>query len=262
MESETILITRDGDVATVVLNRPDRMNALTGEMRRALIEAFTVLPQEARCIVLTGAGRGFCAGQDLGDGGSNGAGAAEIDLERTLREEYEPLLKLIYDCPVPTIAAVNGVAAGAGANLALAADMVIAAHSASFVQAFARIGLIPDAGGTYWLPRLVGHARAMGMCLTAEPVDAARAADWGLIWEVVPDDALVPHVSALAGRLAAGPTAAFRLARQALRASGANDLDTQLALEAALQGEAGKTRDFREGVLAFLEKRPARYEGR
>ena len=152
--------------------------------------------------------------------------------------------------------------APAPAATPLTADIVIAAQSASFVQAFARIGLIPDAGGTFWLPRLVGHARAMGMCLTAEPVEATRAADWGMIWEVVPDDALSAHVGALARRLSKGPTMAYKLAKQALRASAANDLDAQLALEAALQGEAGRSRDFAEGVLAFIEKRSARYEGR
>ncbi|MEM6945278.1 MAG: enoyl-CoA hydratase-related protein [Pseudomonadota bacterium] len=253
-------------VATIRLNRPDRMNALTGPLRMKLMELIRRGSEEARCIVLTGSGRAFCSGQDLMDAGGNAQkaarGAADIDLERTLREEYEPLLNMIYDCPVPTISAVNGPAAGAGCNLALAADIVIAGQSASFLQAFARIGLIPDAGGTYWLPRLVGQARAMGMCLTAQPIDAAQAAEWGLIWEVVPDDALEAHVSALAHRLAAGPTLAYRLMKEALRRSPENDLRTQLALEAKLQGEAGKSRDFAEGVMAFLEKRPARYEGR
>ncbi|MEL7139370.1 MAG: enoyl-CoA hydratase-related protein [Pseudomonadota bacterium] len=253
-------------VAIITLNRPDRMNALTGPMRREMIAAMERAPDEARAVVITGAGRAFCSGQDLMDAGGNAQkaarGAADIDLGRTLAEEYEPLLKLIYDCPVPTISAVNGPAAGAGCNLALAADIVIAGQSASFLQAFARIGLIPDAGGTYWLPRLVGSARAMGMCLTAEPVDAPRAAEWGLIWEVVPDDVLAAHVGALAQRLAKGPTLAYRLMKEALRKSPENGLDEQLALEAQLQGEAGKSRDFAEGVLAFLEKRPARYEGR
>ncbi|MEM6488069.1 MAG: enoyl-CoA hydratase-related protein [Pseudomonadota bacterium] len=262
----TIDIT-DG-VAFVRLNRPTRMNALTSPMRRGLIDAFTTLPREARAIVYTGVGRAFCAGQDLTDRSgaareaSNTGTAADVDLERSLSEEYEPMIKLITECPVPTVAAVNGVAAGAGANLALAADIVIAAQSASFIQAFARIGLLPDAGGTFWLPRLVGHARAMGLSLLAEPLDAPRAADWGLIWEVVPDDALEAHVIALARRLATGPTVAYKLAKEALRASAANGLEQQLALEAKLQGQAGKTRDFAEGVLAFLEKRPPRFEGR
>lgn len=245
-------------VATLTLNRPDRMNALSSALRRDLIDALDRAGAEARCVVLTGAGRGFCSGQDLIDAG----GFDTLDLGATLRDEYEPLLRRIYDCPVPTICAVNGAAAGAGANLALAADIVIAARSASFTQAFARIGLIPDAGGTYWLPRLVGHARALAMCLTAEPIPAQTAADWGLIWQAVDDDALAPTVAALAARLAAGPTLAYRLAKQALRASPANTLDAQLALEAALQAQAGASDDFREGVMAFLEKRPARYQGR
>jgi len=171
-------------------------------------------------------------------------------------------LRALYDCPIPTLCAVNGAAAGAGANLALAADVVIAARSAVFIEAFARIGLIPDAGGTYWLPRMVGTARAMGMCLFAEPIPAGRAADWGLIWEVVEDGLLGERADALARRLAQGPTLALRLTKQALRASAANDLDAQLALEAKLQGQAGASRDFLEGVTAFLDKREARFEGR
>jgi 2-(1,2-epoxy-1,2-dihydrophenyl)acetyl-CoA isomerase len=258
MSYETIRYDLTDGVATIALNRPDKMNSLSRPMRLELMDALGRGAHEGRCVVLTGSGRAFCAGQDLGDGGN----AAEIDLERTLAEEYEPLLRLIYDCPVPTIAAVNGVAAGAGANLALAADMVIAAHSASFIEAFARIGLIPDAGGTFWLPRLVGHARAMGMCLTAEPVPAERAAEWGLIWEAVEDDLLETRVRELALRLAQGPTVAYRLTKQALRAAPSNTLDAQLELEAKLQGEAGRTRDFAEGVMAFLEKRKPRYEGR
>ena len=172
------------------------------------------------------------------------------------------MLRAIYDCPIPTIAAVNGAAAGAGANLALACDVVIAARSAVFIQAFARIGLIPDAGGTYWLPRQIGFARAMGAALFAEPVTADDAAAWGMIWQAVPDDDFAAAVAARAAQLARGPTAAYRLIKRALRASLGNDLAAQLALEAALQGEAGRTRDFREGVAAFIEKRPARYEGR
>jgi 2-(1,2-epoxy-1,2-dihydrophenyl)acetyl-CoA isomerase len=258
MSYQTLLYTVAGDVATVTLNWPDRMNSLNAVMRAELLDALSRAPREARAVVLTGAGRGFCAGQDLGDTGN----IADLDFERVLREEYEPLLKLVYDCPVPMICAVNGPAAGAGANLALAADVVIAARSAVFLEAFARIGLIPDAGGTYWLPRLGGMARAMGMCLLAEPIPAGRAAEWGLIWEAVDDDQLGIRAGELAGRLAKGPTVAYRLMKQALRASMSNDLETQLALEARLQGEAGRTHDFMEGVAAFMEKRPASYEGR
>jgi len=258
MSFETIEYAVAEGVATVALNRPDKMNSLTRKMREELLAALTRAPQEARCLVLTGRGRGFCSGQDLGDAGR----FEELNLSRTLAEEYEPLLAAIGDCPVPTLCAVNGVAAGAGANIALAADVVIAARSASFIEAFARIGLIPDAGGTFWLPRLVGKARAMGMCLFTDSVSADQAADWGLIWEAVEDEALEARTAELAGRLANGPTLAFRLMKQALNASAHNDLETQLALEAELQGTAGASRDFREGVLAFLEKRSPRFEGR
>ncbi|MEM1345573.1 MAG: enoyl-CoA hydratase-related protein [Pseudomonadota bacterium] len=245
-------------VAWITLARPDKMNSLTAPMRRELLDALERAPREARAVVLTGAGAGFCAGQDLGDARR----FDEIDLSATLREEYEPLLARLGQCPVPTVAAVNGVAAGAGANLALAADIVIAAYSARFIQAFARIGLIPDAGGTYWLPRLVGHARARGLCLLTDPLPAEQAAEWGLIWEAVPDEDLLGRASEIATRLADGPTLAFRLMKQALNASAHNDLTAQLALEAELQGETGKSRDFMEGVSAFLEKRPPRFEGR
>jgi len=171
-------------------------------------------------------------------------------------------LKAIYDCPIPTICAVNGAAAGAGANLALAADVVIASENAVFLQAFTRIGLIPDAGGTYWLPRQMGFAKAMGAALFAEPISARQAADWGMIWEAVPEAEFADHWHARAAKLASGPTAAYARAKQALRQSYANDLTTQLELEAHLQGECGKTRDFQEGVIAFLEKRPPQFEGR
>jgi 2-(1,2-epoxy-1,2-dihydrophenyl)acetyl-CoA isomerase len=254
----TVLYRAAGGIATATLNRPEVMNGLDARMRAELADAVRRAPADARVLVVTGAGAAFCSGQDLGESRS----ADEIDVERVLREEYEPLLRAICACPIPTIAAVNGIAAGAGANLALACDVVIAAESAVFIQAFARIGLIPDAGGTYWLPRQVGFARAMGAALFAEKVPAAQAAAWGMIWEAVPDDAFAATVAARAAQLATGPTAAFALIKRALRSSLDNGLDRQLELEAALQGEAGRTRDFREGVLAFLEKRPARYEGR
>jgi 2-(1,2-epoxy-1,2-dihydrophenyl)acetyl-CoA isomerase len=245
-------------IAVLTLARPDKMNALNTQMRAEILHAVRAAGTEARVLVLTGEGRAFCAGQDLGDR----ATAAEANLERTLRDEYEPMLRAIFDCPVPTIAAVNGAAAGAGANLALAADVVIAAESAVFLQAFTRIGLMPDAGGTYWLPRQIGFARAMGAALFAEPVPARQAADWGMIWEAVPDAGFATHWRARAAHLASGPTVAYGAVKEALRASWANDLARQLALEAELQGRCGGTRDFREGVLAFLEKRKARFEGR
>ncbi|MGV6810686.1 MAG: enoyl-CoA hydratase-related protein [Brevirhabdus sp.] len=248
---------RDG-VGVITLNRPEVMNALDTQMRAEIEHAVKTAEQEARAIVLTGKGRAFCSGQDLGDR----ANAADLNLERVLRDEYEPMLRAIFECRVPIIAAVNGVAAGAGANLALAADVVIASESASFVQAFSKIGLIPDAGGTYWLPRQVGFARAMGAALFAEKISATQARDWGMIWEAVADEAFADHWYGRARHLADGPTEAFRAIKQAMRASFDNDLDEQLALEARLQGECGKTRDFKEGVVAFTEKRKAVFEGR
>jgi len=258
MNYETIRLSIRDDIAVLTLNRPDVMNALNTQMRAEITHAVKEAGATARVLVMTGQGRAFCSGQDLGDRVS----AAELDLERTLRDEYVPMLRAIFDCPVPTIAAVNGAAAGAGANLALAADVVIAADSAVFVQAFTRIGLIPDAGGTYWLPRQMGAAKAMGAALFAEPVSARQASDWGMIWEAVPDADFADHWHARADMLAKGPTAAFARVKQAIRGSFENGLEEQLALEAHLQGECGKTRDFKEGVLAFLEKRPAQYEGR
>lgn len=258
MPYQTITLNDQNGVATITLNRPDVMNALSSLMRSELLDAIRAASQSARVIVLTGQGRAFCSGQDLGDPGQ----IASIDLERTLRDEYEPLLRAIMDCPLPTVAAVNGAAAGAGANLALACDVVIATESASFIQAFTRIGLMPDAGGTYWLPRQVGFARAMGAMLFADKISARQAADWGMIWEVVADDAFAAHIATRAGALAKGPTVAYRGVKTALRETYANDLEAQLALEARLQGACGQTRDFTEGVAAFLQKRPARFEGR
>lgn len=258
MRYETILYEVGEDIATITLNRPEVMNGLNPQMRADLMHAIIHAPDDGRVLVITGAGRGFCSGQDLGDRRS----VTDTDLERTLREEYEPLLRAIYNCPIPTISAVNGPAAGAGANLALAADVVIAAKSAFFVQAFARIGLIPDAGGTYWLPRQIGFAKAMGAALFAERISAEQADAWGMIWEAVADDSFAATVRARALHLAQGPTQAYQRIKQAMRSSFDNSLDAQLDLEAHLQGEAGRTRDFTEGVLAFMEKRPARYEGR
>jgi len=258
MQYETILYNATDDVVKITLNRPQVMNGLNAQMRVDLLHAVKHAPLDGRVIVLTGAGRGFCSGQDLGDR----VNAGDIDMERTLLEEYEPLLKAIYECPIPTIAAINGPAAGAGANLALAADVVIATQSAFFIQAFARIGLLPDAGGTYWLPRQMGFAKAMGAALFADKITADQAADWGMIWESVPDDAFAATIDARATKLATGPTKAYKYIKQAMRASFDNSLDEQLALEAKLQGKAGKTRDFTEGVMAFMEKRPPKYQGR
>ena len=255
---KTLTVTEEDGIGIITLNRPTLMNALNAQMRAEITAAVRDLGARMRVLVLTGEGRAFCSGQDLGDG----AAVSEIDLGRILREEYEPMLRAIYDCPVPVISAVNGAAAGAGANLALAADVVIAAQSAVFLQAFARIGLIPDAGGTYWLPRLVGFARAMGQALFADKVTADEAQAMGLIWASVPDDAFAGEWQARAAQLANGPTLAYGAIKRAIRASLTSDLDTQLDTEARLQGEMGATRDFREGVMAFLEKRAARFEGR
>ena len=258
MDYQAITLGIRNNVAVITLNRPTMMNALNTQMRAEITHAVKSAEKDARVLVITGAGKAFCSGQDLGDGGN----AAAMDMERTLRDEYVPMLKAIFDCKVPTISAVNGPAAGAGANLALAADVVIAAESAYFVQAFTRIGLIPDAGGTYWLPRQVGAAKAMGAALFADKVTARQAEQWGMIYEVAPDETFLDHVQGRAAHLAQGPTVAYRELKAAIRGSFENSLDEQLALEARLQGTCGKTRDFQEGVVAFLEKRKAVFEGR
>jgi len=258
MEYQTLNVEHHDGYAVIRMNRPDVKNALNTQMRAELLHAFRDLSKSVRAIVYTGTGDAFCSGQDLSDSKS----IASVNMERTLRDEYVPLLRAIFDCPVPTIAAVNGAAAGAGANLALAADVVIATESAVFLQAFARIGLIPDAGGTYWLPRQVGFARAMGAALFAEPVPAKQAAEWGMIWEAIADGEFDAHWRGRAAKLAAGPTLTYGYAKEAIRSSFENSLEQQLLVEAKLQGKCGKTRDFREGVMAFLEKRPAEYEGR
>lgn len=258
MNYDTLTYALEDGVALITLNRPDVMNALTTQMRAEIQHAVLAGGKEARVVVLTGAGRAFCSGQDLGDR----ANAADLDLERTLRDEYAPMLRVIIDCPVPTIAAVNGAAAGAGANLALACDVVIASESAFFLQAFTRIGLIPDAGGTYVMPRTMGMAKAMGAALFADKITARQADDWGMIWEAIADDAFDAHWRARAAHLAHGPTKAFASVKRVIRASWDNDLEGQLAAEAAEQGTCGQSRDFREGVLAFVEKRKADFEGR
>ena len=246
----------EGGIHRITLNRPEMMNALNRGLRAELTAALRA-GQSARVIVLTGAGRGFCSGQDLSDA----SGLDEAGFEATLNEEYVPMIRAITEAPVPVIAAVNGVAAGAGANLALACDLVIAAESAVFIQAFTRIGLIPDAGGTSFLPRRVGLQRAMGAALLAEPVSARQAESWGMIWEAVPDDQFPAVVAARAAKLAAGPTGAYAALKQALRGAFEQPLETQLAIEARLQGACGASADFREGVAAFLEKRPAEFRG-
>ncbi|MCY4153316.1 MAG: enoyl-CoA hydratase-related protein [Aestuariivita sp.] len=257
-EYETIVLGIEDDIAVVRLNRPERLNALNVRMRAEICHAVKLASDEARVVVLTGEGQAFCSGQDLGDGGS----AANLNLEQTLRDEYFPMLQAIYDCPVPTIAAVNGAAAGAGANLALTADVVVASDKAYFLQAFTRIGLIPDAGGTYFMPRMIGSAKAMGAALFAEKITAKQADDWGLIWEAVDSEIFEETWRARAAHLASGPTKAYASAKEAIRGTWDSTFAAQLRHEAKLQGSCGRSRDFKEGVLAFTEKRSPSFEGR
>lgn len=258
MKYQTITLDIDQDIAVIRLNRPEHLNALTSQMRAELTDAVKMGGDKARVVVITGNGRAFCSGQDLSDGGN----ISNPDLERTLRDEYNPMLRAIVDCPVPTISAVNGAAAGAGANIALAADVVIAAESAYFLQAFSRIGLIPDAGGTYSLPRSVGSPKAMGAALFGEKVSARDADAWGMIWEAVADDAFATTWQARAAHLAKGPTMAYAKIKETMRASWHQTLEQQLEHEGRAQGACGQSLDFKEGVLSFLEKRPPHYEGR
>lgn len=245
-------------IAQIRLNRPDVMNALNTLMRAETCDALHRAGKEARVVVLSGAGQAFCAGQDLGDGGA----AGKLNLERVLRDEYVPLMRALVDCPVPTICVVQGAAAGAGAALALAADVAIAGESAYFTLASTQIGLIPDAGSTWVLPRKIGLARAMGTTLFGDKITARQAADWGMIYECVPDDMLQDHVATRVAQVANGPTQAYSNLKQAMRASFSNGFEEHLNLEAQLQGDCGKTRDFKEGILAYGEKRPPEFQGR
>lgn len=250
-------------VATITLNRPDRLNAFTAQMHEEMRRALDAIDTDrsVRAVLLTGNGRGFCAGQDLGERGMIDP-AHPPDTGAGLDKHYNPLIRTLRKLDRPVVCAVNGVAAGAGANIALACDIVLAARSASFLQAFARIGLVPDCGGTWFLPRLVGTARASALALLAEPLSAERAEAWGLIHKCVDDAALMPEARALAAHLATRPTRTLALIKLALQASASNGLDAQLDLERDLQRVAGRTHDFAEGVRAFLEKRDARFEGR
>jgi 2-(1,2-epoxy-1,2-dihydrophenyl)acetyl-CoA isomerase len=259
--SETLVVEQDGAVITITLNRPDKLNSFNEAMHRDFRVALDRIERDAgvRAVLITGAGKGFCAGQDLGD--RNVAADQDIDLGATLEANYNPLIRRLRALEKPTVCAVNGVAAGAGANLALACDIVLAARSARFIQAFCKIGLVPDSGGTYFLPRLIGEARARALALTGETISAEQAEAWGLIWQVVDDDRLQAEAQALAQRLAAGPTKGLGLIKRAMNCSLGNDLDRQLDLERDLQREAGRTADYREGVAAFLAKRPAAFRG-
>jgi 2-(1,2-epoxy-1,2-dihydrophenyl)acetyl-CoA isomerase len=263
MPYETILYHNAGGIARVTLNRPDRLNSFTTSMHEELRDALARVARDAgtRVLLLTGAGRGFCAGQDLSDR-AVAPGGAPVDLGASIELNYRPLVLALRDLPLPVVCAVNGVAAGAGANIALACDLVIAARSASFVQAFCRIGLIPDSGGTYCLPRLVGSARAMGLALLGDKLSAQQAAEWGLIWKCVDDAELSGTVDTLLAQLAHAPTKGLAATKRALYASANATLEQQLDLERDLQRGLGYSTDYREGVAAFLDKRVPRFTGR
>jgi 2-(1,2-epoxy-1,2-dihydrophenyl)acetyl-CoA isomerase len=261
MSDAAILLRREGAIARLTLNRPDRLNSFTLAMLGELSEALSEIDADdgLRAVVLTGAGRAFCAGQDLAD-------HAAVDDPRAVRNvverHYNPVVRQIRALRAPVIAAVNGVAAGAGCSLVLACDIAIAAESAYLSNAFGKVGLIPDAGGSYFLPRMVGQARALGLSLLGDPIDARTAANWGLIWKAVPDADFAAEIEATAGRLAEMPTVALSLTKQAINASGHHSLEQQLAVEAELQAQAAETEDHQEGRAAFLEKRKPRFIGR
>ena len=262
MSYETILLAIEEGIARLTLNRPDKLNSFNVKMHEEVRQALSTLSAEgARVLVLTGAGRGFCAGQDLGDRAVAPGGEA-VDLGESIDQHYKPLVLALRSLPLPVIAAVNGVAAGAGANLALACDLVIAARSASFVQAFARLGLVPDSGGTWSLPRLVGNARALGLTLLGQKLPAEQAASWGMIWQCVDDAELAPTVDALARQLAAAPTRGLAATKQAIQGGWSRTLEQQLDIERDLQRELGRSADYAEGVAAFTEKRAPLFKGR
>jgi 2-(1,2-epoxy-1,2-dihydrophenyl)acetyl-CoA isomerase len=258
MAYETIDFKADGAVARITLNRPDRLNSFTVKMHEELRDAIRNLG-DARVVVLTGAGRGFCAGQDLNDRAV--APGSSVDLGETVTQCWNPLVRTLTSLPQPVIARVNGVAAGAGANVALACDIVVAARSAKFIQSFSAIGLIPDSGGTWVLPRLVGQARALGLALTGDPLPAETAAEWGMIWKAVEDEALDAEVDAIANKLAALPPLGLAAIKEMLRSSWQYSLDEELERQAGAMRRLGFTADYREGVAAFLEKRPAKFSG-
>ncbi|MGW8394574.1 2-(1,2-epoxy-1,2-dihydrophenyl)acetyl-CoA isomerase PaaG [Pseudoduganella sp. HUAS MS19] len=262
MSYENIKFEIEAGVATLTLNRPDKLNSFTQAMHLEVREALSQLraDKSVRVLVLTGAGRGFCAGQDLGDRAVAPGGAA-VDLGESVEKFYAPLVLALRELPMPVICAVNGVAAGAGANLALACDIVLAAKSASFIEAFCKLGLIPDTGGTWHLPRLIGHARATGLTMLGEKLSAERAEQWGLIWKAVPDEELMNETMAMARHFAAAPTKGLAFTKHALQASYGNTLADQLKLEGEMMRELGYSHDYREGVDAFINKRAPNFKG-
>lgn len=262
MES-TVLVERHAGWCEITLNRPEKLNSFNAAQHLALRAALDAAAADPTCraVLLTGAGRGFCAGQDLSDRVRPEGGEAP-DLGETIERYYNPLIRAMRAMNKPLVCAVNGVAAGAGANIALNCDIVLAAKSATFVQAFAKIGLIPDSGGTWVLPRLVGEARAKALVLTAQPVKSEEAERIGMIWKAVEDQHLMSEARALCAGFAQAPTVGLGLAKQALQASFGNSLDAQLDLERDLQRKAGKTPDYAEGTRAFMEKRKAHFTGR
>ena len=263
MSYETILFESADGVARLTLNRPDRLNSFTVQMHGEVADALTKVEEDlgVRVLALTGAGRGFCAGQDLSDR-AVAPGGDELDLGASLETSYNPLIKRMINLPKPIVCVVNGVAAGAGANIALAADIVLAAKSARFIQSFSNIGLVPDSGGTWILPRLAGHARALGLALTGETLSAEKAEAWGLIWRAVDDEQLKAEADKLVQRLAGGPTRGLAAIKLAMRKGWQASLDEQLDLERDLQRELGRSTDYKEGVAAFGEKRPPKFTGR
>ncbi len=260
---ENIRFDINDGLAILTLNRPDRLNAFTVEMHAEVKQVFKQIEKDTtvRCLVVTGNGRGFCAGQDLSARAVAPSGEAP-DLSESLEQNWNPLIRSISELEMPVLCAVNGVAAGAGANVALACDIVYAARSASFIQAFNKLGLVPDAGGTWNLPRLVGQARAMGLCLLGDKVMAEEAQAMGMIYQVCDDDQLLSEVTAVGKRLASAPTKGLALMKRAIRESSGNSLNQQLDLERDLQGVAGRSEDYREGVDAFMNKREPVFKGK
>jgi 2-(1,2-epoxy-1,2-dihydrophenyl)acetyl-CoA isomerase len=263
MSYQTILFEINEGVARLTLNRPDRLNSFTVQMHQEVREALAQVAasKEARVLVFTGAGRGFCAGQDLADR-AVAPGGQGVDLGDSIENNYKPLVLALRNLLMPVIAAVNGVAAGAGANIALACDLVIAARSASFVQAFSKLGLVPDSGGTWFLPRVLGNARAMGLALLGDKLSAEQAAQWGMIWRCVDDAEFKSAVDQLAAQLAVAPTKGLARTKQAIYDSWNQTLEEQLNMERDFQRELGRSQDYAEGVAAFTEKRAPKFVGR